>query len=158
MTTPTDPACRPGGAGLRPDHDPVKSPSHYRGRSGQQSIEITHAYRLGPDLTQAVDYILRAGRKTPDPRQDLAKAAFYLRFAAGLRRDVVFGMPSALRPAPAEIAADFGLCQYRAQALGLMLRPYPHNGDLEAAACQVEMAIEAYAMSLLPAANTGRAA
>ena len=34
-------------------NDPVNAPSHYRGRSGLQSIEITHAYRLGPDLTQA---------------------------------------------------------------------------------------------------------
>lgn len=139
-------------------HDPVNAPAHYRGRSGLQSIEITHAYRLGPDLTQAVDYILRAGRKTPDPRQDLAKAVFYLRYAAKQPRDVVFGFPGTLKPTPAEIAADFGLCQYRAQALGLILRPYPHKTDLEAAACQVEMAIEAYAASLLPAVNSGRAA
>lgn len=154
-------------AGLRSDHDPVTSPSHYRGTSGIQSIEITHAYRLGPDLTQAVDYILRAGKKTPDPRQDLAKAVFYLRYAATLPRDIVFGVPAApcgthasgmTRPTPAEVAADFGLCQYRAQALGLTLRPYPHKTDLEAAACQVEMAIEAYAASLLPAVNSGRAA
>lgn len=146
-------------AGPRPDHhDPVKSPSHYRGASGIQSIDITHAYRLGPDLTQAVDYILRAGRKTPDPRQDLAKAAFYLRYATGHGRDLVFGVPGVTQPTPAEVAADFGLCQYRGQALGLILRPFPHKTDLEAAACQIEMAIEAYTASLLPAVHNGRAA
>lgn len=129
-------------------HDPVKAPSHYRGKSGRQSIDITHAYRLGPDLTQAVDYILRAGRKTPDPRQDLAKAAFYLRYAASQPRDLVFGFPGALRPTPAEVAADFDLCVRRAQALGLILRPFPHKTDLEAAACQIELAIEAFTASL----------
>lgn len=146
-------------AGLRPDHhDPVKSPSHYRGASGIQSIEITHAYRLGPDLTQAVDYILRAGRKTPDPRQDLAKAAFYLRYAAGHGRDLVFGVPGVTQPTPAEVAADFGLCRYRAEALGLILLVFPHATDLDEAACKLEMAIEAYAAALLPAVNSGRAA
>lgn len=137
----------------------ITSPAHYRGRSGLQSIDITHAYRLGPDLTQAVDYILRAGKKTPDPRQDLAKAVFYLRYAARHARDLVFGFPrGVLKPAPADVAADFGLDLYRAEALGLILLPYPHATDLDAAACKLEMAIEAYTSSLLPAANTGRAA
>lgn len=139
-------------------NDPVRGPAHYRGASGVQSIDITHAYRLGPDLTQAVDYILRAGRKTLDPRQDLAKAAFYLRYAAKRRVDLVFGFPSSLKLTPAEIAADFGLCVHRAQALGLILRTFPHAGDLEDAACKVDMAIEAFTSALLPAANTGRAA
>lgn len=139
-------------------HDPVNAPSHYRGSSGIQSIDITHAYRLGPDLTQAVDYILRAGRKTADPRQDLAKAAFYLRYAGTHARDLVFGVPAAPRPSPAEIAADFGLCLHRAQALGLALRPLPSPGDCIAAADQIGMAIAVHTSSLLPAVNTGRAA
>lgn len=142
-----------------PAHDPaVKSPAHYRGKSGLQSIEVTHAYRLGPDLTQAVDYLLRAGRKTPDPRQDLAKAVFYLRYAAGLPRDRVFAIPEGPRPTPAEVAHDFALDLGRSQALGLILRPLPSANDCEQAACLLDLEIERETLARLPSVNTGRAA
>lgn len=139
-------------------HDPINAPSHYRGRSGRQSIEITHAYRLGPDLTQAVDYILRAGRKTADPRQDLAKAVFYLRYAAATGRDLSFGFPESLQPTAAQVAADFDLDAHRAAALELILRPWPMPAEAAIAVRHVEAAIEAYTATLLPVANTGRAA
>lgn len=140
-------------------HDPVQSPSHYRGASGLQSIEITHAYRLGPDLTQAVDYILRAGRKTPDPRQDLAKAAFYLRYAAGCR-DLVFGHPYAPPKgySLAEIAADFGLTARRISALSEILGPRPHAGGLRLAALCLDEEIAEWTAAHLHAANAGRSA
>lgn len=139
-------------------NDPVNAPSHYRGRSGLQSIEITHAYRLGPDLTQAVDYILRAGRKTADPRQDLGKAAFYLRYASRHGRDLVFGFPMGEHSSIADIVADFDLCEHRAKALGVILGPFPYGGELEDAARSVDCAIEAYTAAQLPVANGGRAA
>jgi len=132
-----------GGAAAEPQQrtrlakasDAVTSPPHYRGRSGLQSIEITHAYRLGPDLTQAVDYILRAGKKTVDPRQDLAKAAFYLRYAASLPGDRVFGLPGN-KPLPDAdaIAADFDLDGNRRSALYFALTPMPSREDCIAAA------------------------
>lgn len=126
-------------------HDPVTGPSHYRGASGRQSIDITHAWRLGPDLTQAVDYILRAGRKTPDPRQDLAKAAFYLRFAAGWGRDLTFGFPLRLDLSAATVADDFALDAHRAAAIACLLRVHPTAADCRAAAGHVEAAIAACA-------------
>lgn len=136
----------------------VVSPSHYRGRSGREAIEITHAYRLGPDLTQAVDYILRAGRKTPDPRQDLAKAVFYLRYAASTGRDLSFGFPESLQQSAAHVAADFDIDGYLARALDHILKPWPQPAEAALAARHVEAAIEAYTASMLPAVNTGRAA
>ena len=139
-------------------HDPINAPSHYRGRSGREAIEITHAYRLGPDLTQAVDYILRAGRKTPDPRQDLAKAAFYLRYAANSGRDLSFGFPESLQQSAAQVAADFDLDANRAKALEWILKPWPMPSEAAIAATCVEAAIEAYTVAALPVANTGRAA
>lgn len=147
-------------------YDPatVSGPAHYRGASGRQSIEITHLYRLGPDLTQAVDYILRAGRKTKDPRQDLAKAVYYLRFAAGLARavtgsgDLVFGMPRPGAPSPAAIAADFGLCARRALALAYILEPFPLPTHLELAASAIVAASEAYTAASMPAGATESAA
>lgn len=134
-------------------HDPVKSPSHYRGASGLQSIEITHAYRLGPDLTQAVDYILRAGRKTPDPRQDLAKAAFYLRYAATCR-DRVFGAPLPLPGGYAvhEIARDFGLTRRREWVLGLILKPNPSEFDLYQCADMIDLEIEVWSLEQIDVA------
>lgn len=142
----------------RPAHDPVHRPSHYVGLSGRQSIEITHAWRLGPDLTQAVDYILRAGRKTPDPRQDLGKAVFYLRYAAQVGRDFTFGHPLAVWPDAVEVAIDFGLDPHCAAALALVLRPYPTADDCLAAALHVDLAIDSWTAANLPAANSGRAA
>lgn len=139
-------------------HDPVQSPSHYRGASGIQSIAITHAYRLGPDLTQAVDYILRAGRKTSDPRQDLGKAAFYLRYAGKHARDLVFGLPTETRPTPSEITADFDLDAYRALALAEVLAPHPTPDRLLVAAGLLDRASDAWSRAQMPAANTGRAA
>lgn len=140
-------------------NDPVTRPSHYCGASGVQSIAVTHAYRLGPDLSLAVDYLLRAGREKPDPRQYLAIASFYLRYAARTAFDVaVFGIPKNVPWTPAEVAAEFELDAHRAMALGLILQPLPCRADLEAAACKLDMAAEAYAVSLLPVANSGRAA
>lgn len=136
--------------------DPVNAPSHYQGKSGRQSIEITHQFRLGPDLTQAFDYIVRAGRKTPDPRQDLRKAAFYLRYAANLQgADRVVGFPHSLRPSADEIRADFDLCEHRGKAIELILSTFPTRADCLAAAEACEMAAEAYTRSQLPAAHVG---
>lgn len=139
--------------------DAINAPSHYRGRSGLQSIEVTHAWRLGPDLTQAVDYILRAGRKTPDPRQDLAKAVFYLRYAQKQPDAyLTFGAPRDNRPTVATVVDDFGLDPLRAVALAAILVPYPTDADCERAAVYVERAIEWYVRQSLPAAQSWSAA
>lgn len=136
----------------------VQSPQHYRGFSGIQSIEITHAYRLGPDLTQAVDYILRAGRKTADPRQDLAKAAFYLRYAARHGRDLVFGEPTDPRPSPYQIVRDFALCNYGAIVIAEILASDPQPDRLLVAASWLDRMIERGMARLPVTAGTGSAA
>jgi len=106
-------------------HDAVTAPSHYRGTSGLQSIEVTEAWRLGPHLTQAVDYLLRAGRKSADPRQDLLKAAWYIRRASvrplpDLRFAVAANLPPHLDPAA--VAVDFRLDPVRAAVLAAIYR------------------------------------
>lgn len=127
-----------------PTADPVNRPSHYVGRDGTMSIDVTEAYRLGPHLTQAVDYILRAGRKSLDPRQDLAKARWYLDRAAKHGRDLTFGHPTAARPSPRYVADNFGVNSIPlAKALGLILAPYPQASCCERAAELVAMEIVA---------------
>ncbi len=109
------------------DHHPINKPRHYVGRSGIEVIEITHAYRLGPDLTQAVQYILRAGRKTPDPREDLRKAAFYCRYAARqpMAMRIMPGAVDVMVPRPLAIAADFDLVVPLSRALAILLSQWP---------------------------------
>lgn len=123
--------------------DPARAPAHYRGQSGRQSIEITEAYRLGPHLTQALDHILRAGRKTSDPRQDLAKAAWYCRRAADhADPPLSFGLPREGVPTAADLAADFGIaCPHRQTALGWITTPYPVAEECIAAAEAIDLAI-----------------
>lgn len=57
--------------------DPVYHPAHYTAHpSGVECIEVVEhmTYNVGT----AVAYLWRAGLKTPDPIQDLQKAAWYI--------------------------------------------------------------------------------
>jgi len=56
--------------------DPI-NPAHYHG-SKLQAIEVIEDFDLGYCLGNALKYILRAGKKTADPVQDLKKAIWYL--------------------------------------------------------------------------------
>lgn len=56
--------------------DPI-NPSHYKGHpSGVECVTIVEHF--GFNLGNAVKYIWRAGLKSPDPVEDLKKAAWYL--------------------------------------------------------------------------------
>lgn len=55
-----------------------KVPSYYVGKSGAQVFDVIEDFDLGYHAGDAVAYIIRAGRKTPDPRQDLRKAIAHL--------------------------------------------------------------------------------
>lgn len=57
--------------------DPVNHPEHYTS-GGVEVIDAIEAWGLGYHLGNAVKYIARAGKKTPDPREDIAKAVWYL--------------------------------------------------------------------------------
>lgn len=63
--------------------DPVNKPSHYIA-AGLEVIDVIETWGLGFHLGNALKYTLRAGRKTHDARQDLAKARWYLRRSAQL--------------------------------------------------------------------------
>lgn len=54
----------------------VDHPKHYQHASGVEAIVICE--HMNFNLGNAVKYILRAGQKTPDPTEDLRKAAWYL--------------------------------------------------------------------------------
>ncbi len=59
------------------ENDPVNHPSHYKA-GGIESIDVIEAFDLGFHLGNVVKYVLRCGRKAPDPLEDLRKARWYL--------------------------------------------------------------------------------
>ena len=56
----------------------VDHPAHYGGDSTYETIKVIEAWALDFCLGNAVKYISRAGKKTPDLEQDLEKAVWYL--------------------------------------------------------------------------------
>lgn len=59
------------------ENDVINHPQHYTGFSnGAEVIDITE--NLSFNLGNVVKYVARAGRKTANPLEDLAKARFYL--------------------------------------------------------------------------------
>lgn len=56
--------------------DPI-NPSYYK-RGGMEVKDIIKAWELGYNLGTAITYILRAGKKTADPMEDLLKAQWFL--------------------------------------------------------------------------------
>lgn len=57
------------------DHDVIKSPNHYKGRTGMEAKEVIWEFDLGFCLGNAFKYIVRAGKKNPATlREDLMKA------------------------------------------------------------------------------------
>jgi len=56
--------------------DSVNNPAHYQFSNNAQVIDITE--NLSFNAGNIVKYVSRAGRKTPDPMEDLRKAQFYL--------------------------------------------------------------------------------
>lgn len=53
------------------------NPQHYRS-GGIEAIEVIEAFGLGYHLGNAIKYLLRAGRKTASPLEDLRKARWYI--------------------------------------------------------------------------------
>lgn len=60
-------------------HDPVNSPSHYRG-NGMEAIDVIEAFKLDYYLGNVVKYVLRSGKKG-ERAEDLSKAIWYLKRA-----------------------------------------------------------------------------
>jgi hypothetical protein len=60
--------------------DPVHKPTHYRlpGLDVEVIDVVEAVFGTQAHLVQAVQYLLRAGRKTQDPTEDVRKAVFYL--------------------------------------------------------------------------------
>jgi hypothetical protein len=58
----------------------VDHPPHYVGQNNvYEAIKVIEAYDLNFHLGNAIKYILRAGKKSSDPTEDLEKAIWYLR-------------------------------------------------------------------------------
>lgn len=57
--------------------NPVDHPDHYKA-GNLEVIDIIEEYGLNFHLGNAIKYILRAGRKTEDPVEDLEKAVWYI--------------------------------------------------------------------------------
>lgn len=57
--------------------DKINHPEHYKS-GGMEAIDVIEAFGLGFHLGNAVKYILRAGRKTSDAKEDIKKAIWYL--------------------------------------------------------------------------------
>lgn len=57
--------------------DNVNHPQHYKG-NGLEAIDVIESFGLGFHLGNATKYILRAGRKTANPVEDIKKAIWYL--------------------------------------------------------------------------------
>lgn len=58
-------------------HDPINNPSHYTD-GGYETIDFIEKMQLGYHLGNVVKYISRAGKKNPNPTEDLKKAMWYL--------------------------------------------------------------------------------
>lgn len=57
--------------------DSINHPQHYKGK-GLEVIEVIEAFELDFHRGNAVKYILRAGKKTEDMKEDIQKAIWYL--------------------------------------------------------------------------------
>jgi hypothetical protein len=59
----------------------IEHPAHYGGDTPYEAIKVVENWCLGFSSGNALKYILRAGKKTKDPTEDLQKAIFYARRA-----------------------------------------------------------------------------
>ena len=68
--------------------DNINHPKHYKS-GGMEAIDVIEAFGLGFHLGNATKYILRAGRKTADAREDIKKAIWYLdRYIANPKSEI----------------------------------------------------------------------
>lgn len=97
------------------DHHPIDRPDWYVGGDGLQLVEVEEAWGLGNHLAQALQYIVRAGRKD-DLAQDLGKAAWWLRRAMEIHEEYgplpLFCAPTAIELSPYRIDEAFGLDEH----------------------------------------------
>ena len=57
----------------------VDHPQHYGGEENPyEAIKVIRAWGLGFSLGNTAKYLSRAGKKSPDPIEDLKKARWYL--------------------------------------------------------------------------------
>jgi len=58
--------------------DSVNHPAHYGGDTVYEHIKVVEAWGLNYALGNATKYIMRAGKKTDNPLEDLHKAIWYI--------------------------------------------------------------------------------
>lgn len=84
-------------------------PDHYD-NNGRQPIHIIEAYDLNFNMGNVLKYICRAGKKSPNPREDLEKALTYTAFELNpvkKRKDAL--------PRPHDLIHEFGLSGHAEQ-------------------------------------------
>lgn len=64
-------------AGQSEKADSAITPRHYTELT-PEPIEVIEGWGLGFCVGNAIKYLARAGRKSPDAREDLAKAVWYI--------------------------------------------------------------------------------
>ena len=61
------------------EKDRVIKPNYYKGKSGQDVIDVIQDFNLGFEAGNIVKYLVRSGRKDGEPQlKDLEKAKEYL--------------------------------------------------------------------------------
>lgn len=104
----------------------VDHPAHYQGADGLEAIDVIERYDLGYHLGNALKYLVRAGKKTPDASTDLKKARWYLRRwvtarALGQATEVIAFEGAIKWASPEMIAEKFGLTARVAAAVERVL-------------------------------------
>jgi hypothetical protein len=61
----------------------VNSPEHYQSDKGMEAIDVIEAFNLNFNLGNVVKYVLRAGKKDGQGKDDLMKALWYLERQVG---------------------------------------------------------------------------
>lgn len=84
-------------------------PEHYD-NSGRQPIHVIEAYDLNFNMGNVLKYICRAGKKSPNPREDLEKALTYTAFELNPVKKRAANLPDSYR-----LAQELGL---RERAIG----------------------------------------
>jgi hypothetical protein len=62
-------------------NDIINHPPHYKSKNGIEVIDVIEGFALDYILGNVVKYVLRAGRKSDSPEDDLRKAQWYLNHA-----------------------------------------------------------------------------
>lgn len=97
-------------------------PDHYD-NNGRQPIHVIEAYDLNFNMGNVLKYICRAGRKSPNPRDDLFKALTYTAFERNPVKKRAANLPDRYR-----LAQELGLREKAVDAFMEIIKYSQGNG------------------------------